>query len=73
MSLKSATHDTRCRVPKAMSFAEVLAATVDDLTLSAVKELLFTDRWHMLETVYGRDPSVDYEALQSYSRVGTQL
>ena len=27
----------------------------------------------MLETVYGRDPSVDYEALQSYSRVGTQL
>ena len=26
-----------------------------------------------LETVYGRDPSVDYEALQSYSRVGTKL
>ena len=60
-------------VPKAMSYAEVLAATLDDPTLSAVKELLFTDRWHMLETVYGRDPSVDYEALQSYSRVGTQL
>ena len=31
------------------------------------------DRWHMLATVYGRDQSVDYEALQSYSRVGTQL
>ena len=60
-------------VPKAMSYAEVLAATLDDPTLSAVKELLFADRWHMLETVYGRDPSVDYEALQSYSRVGTQL
>ena len=56
-----------------MSYAEVLAATLDDSTLSAVKELLFTDRWHMLESVYGRDPSVDYEALKSYSRVGTQL
>ena len=27
----------------------------------------------MFETVYGRDHSVDYEALQSYSRVGNQL
>ena len=40
-----------------MSYAEILAATLDDPTLSAVKELL----------------SVDYEALQSFSRVGTQL
>ena len=54
-------------------YAEVSAAGLDDPTLSALKELLFTNRWHMLEAVYGRDPSVDYEALQSYSRVGTQL
>ena len=27
----------------------------------------------MLETEYGRDPSVDCEALQSYIRVGSQL
>ena len=27
----------------------------------------------MLETMYGRDHSMDYEALQSYSRVGNQL
>ena len=60
-------------VPKAMSYASVLAATMDDPTLSAIKERLFADRWHMLETVYGRDSSVDYEALQSYSRVGTKL
>ena len=46
---------------------------MDDPTLSAVKELLLTDRWYLLETEYGRDPSVDYEALQSYSRVGSQL
>ena len=52
-------------VPKAMSYAKVLAGTLDDTQLSAVKERMIADRCEMLETVYGRDPSVDYEALQS--------
>ena len=60
-------------VPKAISYEEVLEATLDDPTLSAVKKLLLTDRWYMLETEYSRDPSVDYEALQSYRRVRSQL
>lgn len=60
-------------IPKAMSSTEVLEATLADPTLSAVKDLLLTGKWYMLETKYGQDPGVDFEAMQSYSRVGNEL
>ena len=61
------------RIPKAMTVSEVIDATNVDATLCAVKDLLLTDRWAMMETKYASDPSVDYEALQAYSKVGNQL
>ena len=42
-----------------------------DTTLSAVKDLLLTGKWYILEIKYGQDPSEDLEAVNS--RVGNEL
>lgn len=60
-------------IPKAMTASEVVDATKVDATLSAVKDLLLTGQWAMMKTKYSADPSVDYEALQAYSKVGNEL
>ena len=60
-------------IPKAMTATEVIDATSMDPTLSAVKDLLLTGRWYMMETKYAQDPSINFEALQSYCRVGNEI
>lgn len=60
-------------IPKAMTASEVIEATNMDPTLCAAKDLLLTGRWYMMETKYGQDPSVDYEALQSFSRINSEM
>ena len=53
----------------------VMAMSSTYPTLSDVKDLLLTGKWYLPETkyMYGQDPSVAFEAIQSYSRVGNEL
>ena len=41
--------------------------------MSAVKDLLLTGKWYLLETKYGQDLSVDFGAMQPYNRVVNEL
>ena len=58
---------------KATNSTEVLEATLADPTLSVVKYLLLIGKLYLFVTNYEQDPSVEFEATQSYSRVGNKL
>ena len=60
-------------IPKALRREEVLEATLEDATLTAVKELQITNRWYRVDHPSAFDLDVDIGALISFRKISREL
>jgi len=60
-------------IPKALTREQIREKTDKDPTLCAVRDLVQSNKWHMMADMYMQNPNIDHATLKTYSKQSSEL